>query len=64
MDEAPLSIFIGHTTLFYFHVLQKKRREHAVPVLPLGIIGNCLGAPGEKGRPADRAFKTNYKLYK
>jgi hypothetical protein len=35
-----------------------------VLVLPLGIIGNCLGAPGEKGRPADRAFKTNYKLYK
>jgi hypothetical protein len=33
-------------------------------ILPLGIIGNCLGAPGEKGRPADRAFKTNYKLYK
>jgi hypothetical protein len=28
-----------------------------VLVLPLGIIGNCLGAPGEKGRPADRALK-------
>jgi hypothetical protein len=30
-----------------------------IQCLPLGIIGNCLGAPGEKGRPADRAFKKN-----
>jgi hypothetical protein len=28
-----------------------------VLVLPLGIIGNCLGAPGEKGRPEKRGAR-------
>jgi hypothetical protein len=47
-------------------LIQHLTKVHSVTVLvlPLGIIGNCLGAPAEKRRRADRAFKTNYKLYK